>query len=306
MSSVTGVVQIDPGAADQGAPRLGGRLREVFRSRRLLAGVCIVGVFAGVGAFGPFFIHNANALSRADWAPPSFSHWLGTNEIGQDVFAQLVVSARASLEIGAGAGLIATVVSIVIGISGGYAGGIVDEALSLLTNVILVIPTLPLVILVLAYVKSDSLLPLIVIIALTSWAASARVLRAQTLSVRNREYVLATRASGERAFRVILVEIMPNELPVIVSNLIFAMIFAILTQAGLAFIGLGDPTMLTWGNMLNIAYNDEALSFGAWWSFIPPGACIALLGMGFALINFGLDEILNPRLRVYRSRGKSR
>ena len=305
MSSVTGVVQIDPGVADAGAHRLGGRLREIFRSRRLLAGVCIVGVFAGVGIVGPFLVHNANALSNDDWASPSLSHWLGTNEIGQDVFAQLVVSARASLEIGAGAGLIATAISILIGISGGYAGGIVDEALSLLTNVVLVIPTLPLVILVLAYVKSNSLLPLILIIALTSWAASARVLRAQTLSVRNREYVLAARVSGERAFRVILVEILPNELPVIVSNLIFAMIFAILTQAGLAFIGLGDPTMLTWGNMLNIAYNDEALSFGAWWWFIPPGACIALLGMGLALINFGLDEVLNPRLRVYRP-GKTR
>ena len=141
------------------------------------------------------------------------------------------------------------------------------------------------------------------IIALTSWAASARVLRAQTLSVRNREYVLAARASGERAWRIVLVEILPNELPIIVSNFIFAMIFAILTQAALAFIGLGDPTLLTWGNMLNFAYNDEALSVGAWWWFIPPGLCIALLGMGLALINFSLDELLNPRLRVYRPPG---
>jgi peptide/nickel transport system permease protein len=307
--SVTGVAQtgrVDPGTADTGAGRLGGRLREAFRSPRLVTGACIVGVFALAGIIGPFFIQNANALGSHDWAPPSLSHWLGTNEIGQDVFDQLVVSARASLEIGVGAGAIATIVSILIGISGGYAGGIADEALSLVTNVVLVIPTLPLVILVLAYVKSSSLLPLIVIIALTSWAASARVLRAQTLSVRNREYVLATRASGERAFRIILVEILPNELPVIVSNLIFAMIFAILTQAGLAFIGLGDPTLLTWGTMLNTAYSDEALSFGAWWWFVPPGACIALLGMGLALINFSLDEILNPRLRVYRARGKPR
>jgi peptide/nickel transport system permease protein len=296
--SVTDAVQAAAGVAARGSRR---PARELFRSRRLLAGACIVGVFVAVGAVGPFFISNANALSRSDWAPPSASHWLGTNEIGQDVFSQLVVSTRASLEIGVGAGLIATVVSILIGISGGYAGGIVDEALSLLTNVALVIPTLPLVILVLAYVKSNSLLPLIVIIALTSWAAAARVLRAQTLSVRNREYVLAARASGERAARIILVEILPNELPLIVSNLIFAMLFAILTQAGLAFIGLGDPTALTWGNMLNIGYNDEALSFGAWWWFIPPGACIALLGMGLALINFGLDEVLNPRLRVYRA-----
>jgi peptide/nickel transport system permease protein len=168
------------------------------------------------------------------------------------------------------------------------------------SNVVLVIPTLPLVIVVLAYTKSSSALYLILIIALTSWAAAARVLRAQTLSVRNREYVLAARASGERAWRIVLVEILPNELPIIVSNFLFGMIFAILTQATLAFIGLGDPTLLTWGNMLNIAYNDEALSVGAWWWFVPPGLCIALLGMGLALINFSLDELLNPRLRVYR------
>jgi peptide/nickel transport system permease protein len=170
------------------------------------------------------------------------------------------------------------------------------------SNVVLVIPTLPLVIVILAYTKSNSLTAMIIIIALVSWAASARVLRAQTLSVRNREYVLAARASGERDWRIVLVEILPNELPIIVSNLIFSMIFAILTQATFAFIGLGDPTLLTWGNMLNIAYNAEALSSGAWWWFIPPGLCIALLGMGLALINFSLDGLLNPRLRVYRAR----
>ncbi len=303
--SVAAVAAADPGLAGSGTDRLGGRLRELFRSRRMLAGSIIVAVFVLTGIAGPFFIHNADALGPG-WAAPSLRHWLGTNELGQDVFAQLVVSTRASLEIGAGAGLVATAVSIVIGIGGGYAGGFADEALSLLSNVFLVIPTLPLVIVILAYVKTGGVLPLVVIIALTSWAASARVLRAQTLSVRNREYVLAARASGERAWRIIAVEILPNELPVILSNLIFAMIFAILTQASLAFIGLGDPTLLTWGNMLNIAYNDEALSFGAWWWFIPPGACIALLGMGLALINFGLDEVLNPRLRIYRAARKPR
>jgi peptide/nickel transport system permease protein len=250
--------------------------------------------------FGPFFLTNPNQLGRADVAAPSLSHWLGTTEIGQDVFAQTVDSARATLEIGVGAGLIATIVSIVIGIGGGYAGGFIDEALSLLSNVVLVIPTLPLVIVILAYVKAGGLLPITVIIALTSWAAAARVLRAQTLSVRNREYVLAARASGERTWRIVLIEILPNELPIIVSNFIFGVIFAILTQAVLAFIGLGDPTLLTWGNMLSLAYNGEALSVGAWWWFVPPGLCIALLGMGFALINFSLDELLNPRLRVYR------
>ena len=280
--------------------RVAGRLREAFRSPRLVTGTAIVGFFALLGIIGPFFVADPNALSHAQLAPPSLAHWLGTTQIGQDVFAQQVVSTRATLAIGIGAGLLATAVSVIVGISGGYAGGFLDEALSLLSNVMLVIPTLPLVIVILADVKASGLLPLIVIIALTSWAASARVLRAQTLSVRNREYVLAARASGERAWRIMLVEILPNELPVIVSNLIFGVIFAILTQAALAFIGLGDPTLLTWGNMLNIAYNDQALSVGAWWWFIPPGICIALLGMGLALINFSLDELLNPRLRVYR------
>jgi peptide/nickel transport system permease protein len=277
-----------------------GRLREAFRSRRLVAGTCIVGFFVLSGVIGPFFVSNPNHIGGPQYAAPSVHYWLGTTLTGQDVFAQLVVSTRASLEIGVGAALLATFISIVIGISGGYAGGIVDECLSLFSNIVLVLPTLPLVIVVLAYVKSNGLVPLIVIIALTSWAASARVLRAQTLSVRNREYVLAARASGERAWRIVFVEILPNELPVIVSNFIFGMIFAILTQAALAFIGLGDPTLLTWGNMLNIAYSDEALSIGAWWWILPPGLCIALLGMGLALINFSLDELLNPRLRVYR------
>jgi peptide/nickel transport system permease protein len=295
-------------AAETGAPgagRLAG-LRAAFRSPRLLAGTSIVGFFVLLGIVGPVLAGNPNALSHTELAGPSASHWLGTTQIGQDVFAQLVVSTRASLAIGVGAGLLATLISIVVGISGGYAGGFLDEALSLLSNVVLVIPTLPLVIIIIADLKSNGLGPLIVVIALTSWAASARVLRAQTLSVRNREYVLAARAAGERPWRIVFVEILPNELPIIVSNFIFAVIFAILTQAALAFIGLGDPTLLTWGNMLNIAYNDEALSIGAWWWFIPPGLCIALLGMGLALINFSLDELLNPRLRVYRERRQER
>jgi peptide/nickel transport system permease protein len=297
-TNVVAAVVAETGGEDPG--RLTGRLRAAFRSPRLVAGTGIVGFFVLLAIFGPLFLTNPDQLGHSTTAAPSLSHWLGTTEIGQDVFAQTVDSARATLEIGVGAGLIATIVSIVIGIGGGYAGGFVDEALSLLSNVVLVIPTLPLVIVILAYVKAGGLLPITVIIALTSWAAAARVLRAQTLSVRNREYVLAARASGERSWRIVLIEILPNELPIIVSNFIFGVIFAILTQAVLAFIGLGDPTLLTWGNMLSLAYNGEALSVGAWWWFVPPGLCIALLGMGLALINFSLDELLNPRLRVYR------
>jgi len=298
--AVSGSVVTSPPPAAEATVRLAGRLRSALRSRRLLLGLAIVGFFALLAIIGPYLVASPTAFSRAEWKPPSAAHWLGTTQLGQDVFAQVVVSARDTLAIGAGAGLIATAISVVIGIGGGYLGGIADEALSLLSNVVLVIPGLPLIIVVTADVHATGLLPLVLIIAFVSWAASARVLRAQTLSVRNREYVLASRASGERAWRIVLVEIVPNELPIIVSQFIFAMIFAILTEAGLAFLGLANPSQLTWGNMLYFAQNDQAIGSGAWWWFIPPGLCIALLGMGLALINFSLDEILNPRLRVYR------
>jgi peptide/nickel transport system permease protein len=271
-----------------------------FRSRRLVLGVSIVVFFVLLGFIGPYFVGNPEAFGSDEWKAPSLAHLLGTTQLGQDVLAQLVVGTRATLEIGAGAGLIATVISIVVGIGGGYAGGLTDEALSLLSNVVLVIPALPLIIIIASFVQANGVWPTVLVIAFVSWAASARVLRAQTLSVRNREYVLAARASGDRAWRIILVEILPNELPIIVSQFIFAMIFAILTQAGLAFLGLANPDQLTWGTILFYAQNDEAMASGAWWWFVPPGACIALLGMGLALINFSLDEILNPRLRVFR------
>jgi peptide/nickel transport system permease protein len=272
----------------------------MIRSKRLYVGEGIVVFFALMAIIGPYFTSGANNFSRSESKGPSAAHWLGTTQLGQDVLAQVVNGARDTLLIGAGAGLVATVISIVIGIGGGYAGGLSDEALSLLSNVVLVIPALPLIIVIASFVHASGVWPTVLVIAFVSWAASARVLRAQTLSVRNREYVLAARASGERAWRIMLAEILPNELPIIVSQFIFSMIFAILTQTGLAFLGLADPNQLTWGNILYYAQNDEAMSTGAWWWFVPPGACIALFGMGLALVNFSLDEILNPRLRVYK------
>jgi peptide/nickel transport system permease protein len=273
-----------------------------LRSRRLLIGACIVLFFAAVAIIGPFFAGDPLAFSRAEWQPPSAAHWLGTTQLGQDVLAQVVTGTGATLEIGAGAGLLATVISIVIGIGGGYAGGIADETLSLLSNVVLVIPALPLIIVIASFVHASGIWPTVAVIAFVSWAASARVLRAQTLSVRNREYVLAAKAGGEPGWRIVLFEILPNELPIIVSQFIFSMIFAILTQAGLAFLGLASSAQLTWGTILYYAQNDGAMSSGAWWWFVPPGLCIAVLGMGLAFINFSLDEVLNPRLRVYKPR----
>jgi peptide/nickel transport system permease protein len=194
--------------------------------------------------------------------------------------------------------LAATFISVAVGVGGGFAGGTTDDALSLVSNVVLVIPQLPLVILIAAYVRHTGIWSIVLVIALTSWAASARILRAQTLSLRGRDYVLAARAYGERPWRVVVVELIPNELPIIVSQFIYAAIAAVLTQSSLSFLGLADPSQLTWGNMLFFAQNDSALASGAWWWFVPPGLCIALVGTGLAMANFGLDEFLNPRLRA--------
>ena len=281
--------------------RLRAAARRLRQSPRMLAGAVIIAFFVLLAIFGPVFVHDPNSFVGPPLAAPSAKFWLGTTQSGQNVLSQLIVATRSTLEVGFAAAVIATLVALAIGIGGGFIGGISDEALNLVTNVVLVIPALPLVIIIAAYLKSGGLGPMIFVIAITSWAGSARVLRGMTLSLRSRDYVLAARVSGERMWRIIVVEILPNLSAFIISGFIFTVIFAILTQAGLAFIGLESPDTLTWGNMLYFAQNDEALSSGAWWWFVPPGLCIALVGTGLSLINFGLDEILNPRLRMYRA-----
>jgi peptide/nickel transport system permease protein len=285
-------------------PSAGGRSRRwrLPGSLRLRIGLGIVAFFILLAVVGPFFAADPNSFHAAILQGPSARFPLGTTNTGQDVFAQLIDGSRGTLEVGFLAAAVSTLISIMVGIGGGYLGGRTDEGLSLLSNVVLVIPALPLIILVSAYVHSKSLLPLILVIALTSWAASARVLRAQTLSVRQRDYVLAVRASGEKSWRIVLVEILPNELPIITAQFLFGVIFAILTAAGLAFLGLGNISSITWGSMLYYAQNDDALTLGAWWWFVPPGLCIAILGAGLSLANFGLDEVSNPRLRVRSGR----
>ena len=301
MTAVAAVPTPAPDRARRG--RLTG-LRALRRSPYLAVGSVILAVFVLTALIGPWLVHDPNAFTTDRLAHPSLSHPLGTTQTGQDVFAQLVDSTRGTLMVGLGAGLIATLVSVAVGVGGALAGGWADEALNLLSNVALVIPQLPLVIVVAAFAKGSGSLSIILVIALTSWAASARILRAQTLSLRERDYVLAARAGGEPGWRIALADVIPNELPIIGSQFIYATITAVLTVSTLAFLGLADPSQLTWGNMLYFAQNDGALDSGAWWWFAPPGLCIALLGAGLAMVNFGLDEIFNPRLRVYRAAKK--
>ncbi|HEY2675119.1 MAG TPA: ABC transporter permease [Rugosimonospora sp.] len=268
-------------------------------SPKLAVGLSIVGVIIVWAIVGPFLVHDPNAISTDSFAHPSAAHWLGTSQTGQDVWSQMAYGTRGSLIIGFVVGIIATVLSGVFGILGGYIGGAIDEGFALFTNVVLVIPGLPLVIVIGNYVPQNhrGLVLIAVVLAITSWAGSARVLRAVTLSLRNRDYVAASRVSGEKTWRILIVEILPNLIPVMASQFVFAVIFAILGEAGLSFLGLGANGTFTLGTMLFQAYNDLALTQGAWWWFVPPGLMIALFGAALSMINFSIDEIINPKLR---------
>jgi len=275
----------------------------------LATGLSLTGLIVLFGILGPFFVQDPTVIRDIGLTGPSAAHILGTTQTGQDVFAQLAYATRGSLQIGLLVGVLATILSAFFGIFGAYAGGFVDEGFSLFSNVILVIPGLPLVIVISGFVPQAQrgLWTIAIVLAITGWAASSRVLRAQTMSIRDRDYVAAARVAGERSFRVIRVEILPNLLPVLASQFIFAIIFAILAESGLSFLGLGSAKSLTLGQMLFYAQNGFALQLRALWWFLPPGLIIALFGCGLSLVNFSIDEIINPRLqnaRLYRKRRK--
>ncbi len=266
-------------------------------NRKMAIGCAIVGTFMLVGLLGPLFVQTPpETTSSAFIAPPSAAHWLGTTVVGQDIFSQLIYGTRTSIFWGLGTGLLVTLLSMVIGLVSGYFGGWIDNVLTLLTNVSLVLPALPLAIVLAAYFPRGPL-TISLVIVFTNWAWQARVLRAQTLSMRSREFVTAASASGEHAWRIIFFEILPNEIGIVVAGFVSTTIYVVLTWAALEFLGLGDGTIPSWGSILYWAQQAGALGGGLWWWFIPPGACIAILGAGLSLINFGIDEIADPRLR---------
>lgn len=268
-------------------------------STKIIIGLGILGFFILMAIVGPYAApYDPSALSAHTLAPPSAAHLLGTTQTGQDVFSELLVGARTTLVIGFAAGAIATALSVIVGVSAGYLGGFAEEGLSMLANIFLVIPALPLLVVLTGFLPKANSIVIAVVISVTGWAWGARVLRAQTLALRHQDYVESARAVGERGWRIILLEILPNEGAIVASSFLFTVLFAILTEAGLAFLGLGNITAWSWGSMLYWAQNNEALTVGAWWWFVPPGLCIALIGTGLALANFGIDEFINPRLRA--------
>jgi len=301
----TGVIAAPlPGSGAPIAPStlFAGRLRDIWRlvtlNPKVTIGSSILVVFVLIALFGPLFVRgDPNAFSSDTLMPPSSAHLLGTTHTGQDVFTQLIDGTRTSLLLGFVIGLVATAISVLVGLTAGYFGGVVDDALSLLINIFLVLPTFPLAIVLGAYFPFKGPLQLGIIITITGWAWGARVLRSQTLSMRRRDFVEASRATGESTWRIIFYEILPNEIAIIAASLLGTVTYAIIAEIGFEFLGLGDVTVQSWGVMLYWAQNNDALLLGAWWWFVPPGFCAAIVGAGLAFINFGIDEAANPRLR---------
>ena len=288
-----------PMVAEVRQGRWGDLWRAISRNKKAVAGVLILLVFTVVAIFpGQIAPYDGQAEIFPPALQPSWHHLLGTTAYGQDIFSQLVEGTRLSLVIALAVGALATVLAVLVGVSAGYLGGSTDGFLSLVTDVILVLPIFPLIIVIAAYEKNAGLLTLVVVLGVLGWSYGARQLRSQTLSLRRRDFLESARVRGERKSYVILFEILPNMTSLIVASFLGAAIYAVLTAAGLQFIGLGDPNSRSWGTMLYWAQNNEALFAGMPWWAIAPGLCIALLGAAFALLNYAFDEISSPALRV--------
>jgi peptide/nickel transport system permease protein len=256
-------------------------------------------LFLILALLGPLMVGDPSAPVGIPLQAPSWDHWLGTTGQGQDVLAQLVTGTRTSLAIGFGVGISVVIVGALVGITAGYLGGRADALLSLLMNVFLVIPGLPLAIVIAAYLPAGAL-TLGFVLVMTGWAWNARVLRSQTLTLRGRDFVAAALVAGESRFRIVTREILPNMTSLLVAQAIGSTVYAIGAQVGLEFLGLGDVTAVTWGTILYWAQNDSALLTGAWWTFVPTGLSVALVGFALTMVNSGFDEITNPRLQLER------
>jgi peptide/nickel transport system permease protein len=285
----------------------GGILTAALTNRKATVGLVIFLIFCLLAAVPQLFtsVRDPNKLAYLPSQTPSGAHWLGTTGLGQDIFAQLVYGTRQSLVIALVAGFFATVLSVLIGVSAAYLGGVADEVLSMLINIFLVIPTFPLIIILATYAGKGTLLVVLIVLVVTGWSYGANQLRAQALSLRNREFLESARVRGERRSYIIVFEVLPTMTSLIVANFLGAALYSVLTAAGLQFLGLGDPNSISWGTMLYWSQNQQALQTGLpLWS-IAPGACVALLGISFALMNYAFDEISNPALRpVRRPRAK--
>lgn len=263
------------------------------------AGVILLVVITVVAVVGPMIFPfdpaEVGTSAKSILQPPSAEHWLGTDELGRDVFSQFLTGARISLFVGLMATLIATIIGAGVGIISGFFRGPVDASLMAGTDFLLVVPALPLMI-AMGAIFGQNLAIIILVIGLLSWPRTARIIRSQTLSLRERQFVPRAKSLGASNGRIIRTNIAPHLVPLIVANTILVVAGCILAEATLAFIGLGDPNRISWGSMLHFAFASGAIGRGAWWYFLPPGLGILVVVLGFTLVGYSLERITNPKL----------
>ncbi|MDQ2836679.1 MAG: ABC transporter permease [Actinomycetota bacterium] len=273
-------------------------LATLWRNGKARIGLVILAINILVAVFAPVLApHSPRSTDYIPYSGPSAKNWFGTTGNGQDVFSQFVYGARVSLLVGLVAGLAATVVAVVIGLISGYRPGAVDTVLGFITNLALVIPGLPLMIILAAYIPSRSVWTIVLVVALTAWATGARVIRSQAATLRNRDFITSAVFSGEKLGRVVFREILPNMTSLVAASFFSAATAAVMAEASLEFLGLGNPDTVSWGTILYYAQQQNALLTGQWVMVLAPGLAIALLALSFTLVNFGVDALSNPRLR---------
>jgi len=277
---------------------VGRALRTLWGNGKARTGMIVLGLIIVVAVFAPLIApHSPTATTFTPYRGPNATNLLGTTGNGQDVFSQLIYGARVSLIVGLCAGALATLVAVTLGLISGYRPGALDEVLSFVTNLALVIPGIPLMIILAAYLQGRSVWTIVLVVAFTSWATGARVIRSQTKTLRTREFVTSAVFSGERLFRVTFREILPNMTSLVAASFFAAATAAVLAEASLEFLGLGNPSTVSWGTILYAAQQQNALLTGQWLMVFAPGLAIVLLMVSFTLVNFGLDALSNPRLR---------
>lgn len=272
-------------------------LKQLLDNQKSRIGLVVLALFLLMAVLGPAVVGDPTDFVGVPLEPPSAKHWFGTTGQGQDVLAQTVAGSQVSLLVGFAVGIGVVAIGALIGTTAGYFGGWVDDALTLLINVFLIMPGLPLMVVLAAYLPAGPV-TIATVLIFTGWAWSARVIRSQTLALRNKDFVLASIVSGEAPWRIIVVEILPNMTSLLASAFIGATIYAIGAQVGLEFLGLGDVSTVTWGTNLYWASNDAALLTGSWWTFVPTGLAVALIGFALAMVNNAIDELSNPRLKT--------
>lgn len=269
----------------------------LLKNRKAKIGIGILLLFTVIAVFAPVIApYNPKEINFVPWEKPSLKHLLGVNSYGQDIFSQMVYGTRVTLSVGILAGLLTSFIGVFVGLLAGYKGGRTGEILMRIVDVFLVVPTLAFMIVLAAFLPSMGILNLIIIIGALSWLWMARSIRSQTLSEAKREYVDAAKAQGMGSLEIMFKEILPNIIPVVTANMVMVITAAMLTEATLSFLGLGDPSLISWGQMLSISFDNNAIIYNAWWWMLPPGFCIATLGFSFMLIgNSFLDIYANDR-----------